>query len=65
MFTVLVILLSIMWLPAAIGVLLAETFALRSWLFHAANGVVRCTPVLPPLPNRERATRNNADATRL
>jgi hypothetical protein len=35
----LVILLSIMWLPAAIGVLLAETFALRSWLFHAGNGV--------------------------
>ena len=36
----LVILLSIMWLPAAIGVLLAETFALRSWMFHAGNGAV-------------------------
>src|SRR5437763_4081448 len=36
----LVVLLSIMWLPAAIGVLLAETFALRSWMFHAGNGAV-------------------------
>jgi hypothetical protein len=36
----LVILLTIMWLPAAIGVLLSETFALRSWMFHAGNGVV-------------------------
>jgi hypothetical protein len=36
----LVVLLSVMWLPAAIGVLLAETFALRSWMFHAGNGVV-------------------------
>jgi hypothetical protein len=36
----LVVLLSVMWLPAAIGVLLAETFALRSWIFHAGNGVV-------------------------
>jgi hypothetical protein len=36
----LVILLSVMWLPAAIGVLLAETFALRSWMFHAGNGAV-------------------------
>src|SRR6516162_9127226 len=35
----LVILLSVMWLPAAIGVLLAEVFALRSWMFHAGNGV--------------------------
>jgi hypothetical protein len=24
--------------PAAIGVLVAETFAIRSWIFHAANG---------------------------
>ena len=36
----LVILLSMMWLPAAIGILLAETFALRSWIFHAGNGAV-------------------------
>jgi len=24
--------------PAAIGVLISETFAIRSWMFHAANG---------------------------
>ena len=36
----LVVLISVMWLPAAIGVLLAETFALRSWMFHAGNGAV-------------------------
>lgn len=32
------VLLASMWLPSAIGVLLAEAFALRSWMFHAANG---------------------------
>ena len=36
----LVMLLSVMWLPAAIGVLMAEAFAIRSVLFHAANGAV-------------------------
>jgi hypothetical protein len=25
-------------LPAAIGVLIAEAFAIRSWIYHAANG---------------------------
>jgi hypothetical protein len=35
-----VTLLSVMWLPAAIGILISETFALRSWMFHAANGAV-------------------------
>jgi hypothetical protein len=34
----LVTLLSVMWLPAAIGVLISEVFAIRSWIFHAANG---------------------------
>jgi hypothetical protein len=34
----LVVLLSVMWLPAAIGVLIAEAFAIRSFIFHAANG---------------------------
>jgi hypothetical protein len=34
----LVMLLSMMWLPAAIGVLISETFAIRSWMFHAGNG---------------------------
>jgi hypothetical protein len=33
-----VTLLSVMWLPAAIGVLISEAFAIRSWIFHAANG---------------------------
>ena len=36
----LVMLLSMMWLPAAIGVLISETFAIRSWMFHAGNGAV-------------------------
>jgi len=27
-----------MLVPAAIGVLISETFAIRSWIFHAANG---------------------------
>jgi hypothetical protein len=36
----LVTLLSVMWLPSAIGILIAEAFVLRSWMFHAANGAV-------------------------
>jgi hypothetical protein len=36
----LVLLLSVMWLPAAIGILIAETFAIRSWIFHAGSGAV-------------------------
>jgi hypothetical protein len=36
----LVILLSVMWLPTAIGVLLSEVLALRSWMFHAGNGAL-------------------------
>jgi hypothetical protein len=27
-----------MLVPAVIGVLISETFAIRSWIFHAANG---------------------------
>ncbi|MFG1333194.1 hypothetical protein V5F41_18350 [Xanthobacter autotrophicus] len=38
--TVLVVLLSLMWLVAAVGILFSEAFAVRSWMFHAANGVV-------------------------
>ena len=30
----------LMLLPAAIGVVVAETFAIRSWIFHAANGAI-------------------------
>ena len=33
-----VALLAVMWLPAAIGVLISEAFAIRSWIFHALNG---------------------------
>jgi hypothetical protein len=36
----LVVLLSVMWLPGAIGILISEAFAIRSWIFHAGNGVV-------------------------
>ena len=36
----LVMLLSLMWLPAAIGILVSEAFAIRSFVFHAANGAV-------------------------
>lgn len=38
--TTLVLLLSLMWLVAAVGILFSEAFAVRSWMFHAANGVV-------------------------
>ena len=30
----------LMLLPAAIGVIVAEAFAIRSWIFHAANGAI-------------------------
>jgi hypothetical protein len=36
----LVILLNVMWLPASIGILISEAFAVRSWIFHAGNGAV-------------------------
>jgi hypothetical protein len=40
--SVLALLLSIwafyVFVPAAIGVLVSEAFAIRSWIFHAANG---------------------------
>src|SRR5260370_1353083 len=36
----LIMLLSLMWLPAAIGILISETFAIRSFMFHAGNGAV-------------------------
>lgn len=38
--TLLVLLLSQMWLVAAPGILFSEAFAIRSWMFHIANGVV-------------------------
>jgi hypothetical protein len=33
-------LLAVMWLPASIGILLSEAFAIRSWIYHAANGAI-------------------------
>ncbi len=33
-------LLAMMWLPASIGILLSEAFAIRSWIYHAANGAI-------------------------
>ena len=35
-----VMLLSVMWLPGAIGILISEAFAIRSWVYHAGNGAV-------------------------
>jgi hypothetical protein len=29
-----------MWLPASVGVLISEAFAIRSWIFHALNGAI-------------------------
>lgn len=37
---VLFMLLMLMWLVAAVGILFSEAFAIRSWMFHVANGVV-------------------------
>ena len=34
----LLLLLNVMWLPASVGVLISEAFAIRSWMFHAGNG---------------------------
>jgi hypothetical protein len=36
----LVVLLGTMWLPASVGILISEAFAIRSWIFHALNGMV-------------------------
>jgi hypothetical protein len=29
-----------MMLPAAVGIVISEAFAIRSWIFHAANGAI-------------------------
>jgi hypothetical protein len=36
----LIMLLATMWLPSAIGILISEVLAIRSWIFHALNGAV-------------------------
>jgi hypothetical protein len=33
-----VVLLGTMWLPASVGIIISEAFAIRSWIYHAANG---------------------------
>ena len=35
-----VMLFSMMWLPGAVGILVSEAFAIRSWIFHALNGAI-------------------------
>src|SRR5215468_11201133 len=37
---VVVTLVILMWLPATIGILISEAFAIRSFMFHAGNGAV-------------------------
>ena len=36
----LVMLASTMWMPASVGILISEAFAIRSWIFHALNGAI-------------------------
>lgn len=36
----LIVMLGFILLPASIGILISEAFALRSWMFHVLNGVV-------------------------
>jgi hypothetical protein len=36
----LIVLIATMWLAAAVGILISEAFAIRSWIFHALNGAV-------------------------
>lgn len=35
-----VLISTVMWLPASIGILISEAFAIRSWIFHALNGAI-------------------------
>ena len=35
-----IMLFSVMWLPGAVGILISEAFAIRSWIFHALNGAI-------------------------
>ena len=36
----LIVMLVYILLPASIGILISEAFAIRSWIFHVLNGVV-------------------------
>ena len=55
----LVMLLSLMWLPAAIGILISEAFAIRSFVFHAGNGADRRPPASLTIAARHSSTRQN------
>ena len=35
-----VMIASTMWMPGSVGILIAEAFAIRSWIFHALNGAI-------------------------
>ena len=35
-----VMLFSVLWLPGAVGIVISEAFAIRSWIFHALNGAI-------------------------
>jgi len=53
-FFVLTMVVLVMWAIAAIGILFAEAFAIRSWIFHAANGAVSAwiaAQLFPPYPD--------------
>jgi len=36
----LVVLLGSMWMPGAVGILISEALAIRTWIFHAINGAL-------------------------
>lgn len=51
---VLMAIVLVMWAIAAIGILFAEAFAVRSWIFHAANGAISAwiaAQLFPPYPD--------------
>jgi hypothetical protein len=37
---VLFVAMLVVWLPAVIGILIAEAFAIRTWIFHVGNGAL-------------------------
>lgn len=51
---VLMAIVLVMWAIAAIGILFAEAFAVRSWIFHTANGAISAwiaAQLFPPYPD--------------
>ena len=52
-----ILIFSVMWLPGAIGILISEAFAIRSWIFHALNGAISAwlgSQLLSPLNSGEQ-----------